>query len=345
MGDPLHAHGGRLSVRGAYTLQRRAVLAGVLLAPAACATGDTEAQAPARRFVYDDLHRYNGAVAAIEAGADPAATLQAYLDDASDGMQTWLSVYPATADELAERLAQRPRYYASLREMPARMAPFEPEIARAYARLEAMAPGSDLGAVYYLVGKRSAGGTARQQGTFLAVEFFGLTESTDLREFGGRADVYDTNEMVQVAVHEGAHNVQRHLQTEPNFISIYVNPERMTLRNFAIREGVADYVTYELTGRRFEARHAFAEPREAEIWAEFQPIMHETIFAQPGWFTAGFADGRDWPIQVGYFVGFKMAEHIHRGAVDRDAALRELMSPHTDDQFAAIAARYAEKFS
>jgi hypothetical protein len=119
----------------------------------------------------------------------------------------------------------------------------------------------------------------------------------------------------------------------------------MTLRNFAIREGVADYVTHLVSGRRFEPRHAFAEPREAEIWAEFAPLQDEHITARPGWFTGRFADGRAWPIQVGYFVGYKMAEHIHRGAGDPDAALIELLSPNTDEQFRAIAERYGAKFA
>ncbi len=324
-------------------LPRRAVLAG-LAAPLVACAGPRTTAVPSRLFVYDDVLRYNRAVSDIGAGAEVNATLQAYLDGASEAMRTWLSIYPATAPELAAEYTSTPLYYASLRDMPSRLAAFEPEIAGAYTRLEALHPGADLGAIYYLVGKHSAGGTARGLGTLVAVEFFGLTEQTDLSEFEGPPHLFDANELVQVVVHEGVHNLQRHIQGEPNFISIYTAPERMTLLNFAIREGVADYVTHAFTGRRFEPRHAFAEPREAEIWAEFQPIMHETIFAQPGWFAGNFADGRAWPIQVGYFVGFKMAEHLHQGAADPDAALRELMSPHTDAQFQAIADRYAQKW-
>lgn len=157
--------------------------------------------------------------------------------------------------------------------------------------------------------------------------------------------LYDLNELVQVTVHEGVHSLQRHLQGEANYISIYVNQERMTLRNFAIREGAADYLADVVAGRRVTARNTFGEAREADIWAEFQPIMNQTIFAQPGWFQGAFADGRQWPNQMGYFVGCKMAEHMHRSAADPAAAMLEVQSPHTDEQFAAIAARYAQKFT
>jgi hypothetical protein len=329
---------------------RRAVIVGMAATIAAAGTArGSEQPFPPRRFVYDDLIRYNAAVAAINGGAEPVTTLQRYLDGATDGMKTWLSIYPATAAELVSELADHPRYYASLHSMRERIAPFEPEIARAYAQMERIVPGAQLGTVYFLVGKRSAGGTARHQGTFVAVEFFGRTDKTGLSEFGEQARIYDLNELVQVVVHEGAHNLQRHIQGEPNFISIYVNPARMTLLNFAIREGVADYLTHQITDRRFEPRHAFAEPRERDIWLELRPIMHETILAQPGWFTGKFKDGRAWPVQVGYFVGFKMAEHVHRtghrDAAGRRAALIELLSPHTAEQFAAIAARYAQKFA
>ena len=348
MGDPVSPHRGMISNRSAATaLSRRAILAGMLapLAGGILPAHHAPAQSAPRRFVYDDLNRYIAAVRAINGGAAPAAVLQAYLDGASDGLKTWLTIYPATADELASELGLDPAYHASLASSPRRIAALEPEISRAYARLEAIVPGADLGDVYFLVGKGSAGGTARPQGTFVAVEMFGRTDQTLSPETGTRPASYGLNELVQVVVHEGVHNLQRHVQGEPNFISIYVNPERMTLLNFAVREGVADYVTHHLTGRWFEPRHAFAEPREAEIWAEFRPIMTETIMARPGWFTGRFADGRGWPIQVGYFVGFKMAEHIHRNAADGSAALFELMSPHTDAQFRAVADRYAQKFA
>lgn len=322
---------------------RRAVLAGLIAPVAACATREAHAPARPRRFSYDDLVRYNAAVARINAGAVPRAEMQAYLDGAAEGLRTWLTIYPATADELVEELAGRPHYYASLSNLPARIAPFEQEMAQAYVRMENIAPGADLGAVHFLIGKRNAGGTARQLGTMVAGEFFGRTPQTDMREFSPGATLYDVGDLVQVVVHEGAHNLQRHIQGEPDYISIYTNPARMTLVNFAVREGVADYVTYLVTGRLLD-RHAFAEPREAEIWAEFAPIQNENITAKLGWFTGRFPDGRAWPNQVGYYVGYKMAEHVHTTAANRDAALMQLLSPNTDEQFNAIALRYAEKF-
>lgn len=341
MGDLLHARG----VLGG--LARRAVIAGILASGAASCVGARGGGTPPppRRIVYDDLNRHIAAVARINSGAAPEAEMQAYLDGAGEGLRTWLSIYPATAAELTAEYAGRPRYYASLSTMPQRLAPLEREIAQSYANMEALVPGADLGAVYFLIGKRNAGGTARQLGTMVAIEFFGRTDQTDLSEFPANPTLFELNELVQVVVHEGAHNLQRHLQGEQNYISIYMNPQRMTLVNFAVREGVADYLAYLIAERRMEAKHVFADPREAEIWAEFQPIMHENIMAKPGWFTGRFADGRIWPNQMGYYVGYKIAEYYHASARDRRAALLELLAPNTDEQFNAIAQRYAEKFA
>ncbi|MGE0046524.1 MAG: hypothetical protein AB7T08_12275 [Hyphomonadaceae bacterium] len=271
------------------------------------------------------------------------AEMQAYLDGAGVGLRTFVGIYPVTAAELAQVEHSRPLYYASLANLPPRLARHDEEIARAYARMEAMQAGADLGTVFYFVTHQTAGGTARQPGSLIAVEWFNRTSDTDLSEFAASRPPLTLDEFVQIVVHEGAHNLQRIIQTEPNFISIYVNPERMTLRNFAIREGAADYVAHIAADRLFAPRHTFGDPREREIWAEFQPLMNETIFAQPGWFQGRFADGRDWPIQMGYYVGYKMTEHVH--SRDGEAGLRQVLSAHTDEHFAAVAARYAEKFA
>ncbi|NOT08421.1 MAG: hypothetical protein HOP28_09470 [Gemmatimonadales bacterium] len=278
-----------------------------------------------REFVYADFDRYNAAYAAIRGGADTLVVFQRYLDSAAAGFRAYVGIYPTTAGDLAAELRRRPRYYGSLAALRPRVAALEPEVARAYARLEALHPGADLGSVHYFVAVKRAGGTARGIGSLVAVEQFGRTAETDTSEFRD-TDVYDLNVLAQITIHEAVHNLQRQMQGEPNFISIHTNPARMTMRKFA-------------------GRHAFADPREAAIWAEFQPVMDQTIMQQPGWFQGRFADSRVWPIQVGYFVGYKMAEHYHRNAANREQALKELLSPYTDEQFAAIAARYAEKFS
>ncbi|MGE0596524.1 MAG: hypothetical protein AB7P07_09160 [Hyphomonadaceae bacterium] len=323
-------------------LTRRALLCAaatpILTAPA-------WAQQPAARTIsYADFDRYLEASTAIDAGAEPVAALQAYLDAASPGLQTWLGIYPFTAEQLAAQRARRPNYYRSLATLRARLPALEPELLHAYAALEALHPGASLGDIYFLVGRHTAGGTARGLGAMTAVEFFGRTPQTDMNEFGDNSTLYGENELLQVVIHEGVHNLQRQIQTEPNFIGIYVDPTRMTLLNFAVREGVADYVTHIVSGRVLP-RNAILDPIEAQVWAEFQQQMQATIMEAPGWFQGAFADGRNWPNQPGYYVGYKMAEHIHAHAADQNSALMEILSPHTDAQFAAIAARYAEKFA
>jgi hypothetical protein len=323
-----------------YDLTRRSLLVAAVAAPFV-----HRAAAAPRRFVLDDLIRYIAASAAVRNGADPLTTMQAYLDGASDGMRVWRGIYPIEAQKLASELKRRPLYYASLATLPARISALEPEIGHAYDRLEAMHRGASLGTGYFLVGGYTAGGTAREIGTMVAVEFFGRTQHTDMREFEDDKVLYGIDELVQVAVHEGVHNLQRQIQGQENYIAIYVDEARMTLRNFAVREGVADYLTDHITGRRIAVRHAFGDAREEPIWREFRPIMNETILAKPGWFQGAFPDGRKWPNQMGYFVGYKMAEHIHKSAADGDAALIEIMSPHSDPQFQSIADRYAQKFA
>lgn len=259
-------------------------------------------------------------------------------------MRVWLGIYPITAVELAEEFRRRPRYYASLAAIPSRIAPLEAEIAGAYGRMEGLHPAASLGGICFLVGNYSAGGTARPNGTMVAVEFFGRGPQTDLSEFKPNPTLYDVNDLVQVVVHEGAHSLQRHLQGMQNYITIYTDRNRMTLRNFAIREGAADYLTDVIAGRRLAARHAFGDGYEAQLWAEFRPIMNETIFDKPGWFQGAFTDGRVWPNQMGYYVGYKMAEHAHRSALHQDAALKEVLAAHADTQFQSIADRYSRKF-
>ena len=326
-------------------MYRRALLKAALAAPALAVFASGAWAQSARTVSYDDFDRYLAALTAIDGHGEPNAALQAYIEAAGPGLQTWLGIYPFTAEQLAAQLERRPAYYRALAGLRPRLVALEPEILAAYAQLEALHAGADLGGVYFLVGRYSAGGTARHLGAMVAVEFFGRTAETDMSEFSADDTLYGEGELVQTVVHEGVHNLQRQIQGDANFISIYVDPTRMTLLNFAVREGVADYVTNLVSNRLISSRHDALDPIEADVWAEFQPLMQANIMEAPGWFQGDFADGRVWPNQPGYYVGYKMAEHIHLNAPDRSAALIELLSPHTDEQFAAIAARYAQKFA
>src|SRR5690606_7988188 len=89
-------------------------------------------------------------------------------------------------------------------------------------------------------------------------------------------------------------------------------------------EGGADFIAELISGRHMnQAIHDWALPREAEIWARFSKVMDEED--HDGWLYGGDRP-EGWPADVGYFVGYRIAQAYYDQAEDKRAALKEILA-------------------
>ena len=87
-----------------------------------------------------------------------------------------------------------------------------------------------------------------------------------------------------------------------------------------------------VTGGNINARlQAYAIPREAELWAEFKTAMRGTDISR--WLYNQGTATADRPGDLGYFIGYRIAEAFYASTVNKRDALRAIIDVSNSDLF------------
>lgn len=327
---------------GAAPPFRAALALAAALASAPCAAA---AQLPpgvtrdpaAARLDYQALDAFTEAFRRLPAASDTAAFLDtAYVARAGVGFASYAGLYAVTAGAVAAAIDAEPgRFRRTALVAPVAVRRVEPEIRAAFARLRARYERAIFPPVFYVVGRHHAGGTVQREGVLIAVETYADearrpgsdpgAPAGDLPEpdVGGRRFA----DLVPLVAHELVHYQQAAYDVER-----YQGATSLLAR--AIKEGVADYVAELLTGAHINAAaHAHGAEHEWELWARFRCEMEGTDTGD--WFFRRPADP-EWPQDLGYFVGYRIAALRYAREPDPSAALAALLQ--VDDYHALLEA-------
>ena len=292
-----------------------------------CSGGYVTRAAPtpeAARFVTDDLVRFYGVFDALPPSVsigDAARRFRdGYFEPGSDGLRAFRD---RTGDDetFARHVLGRRDFYRAIRPvlLDSAAARALADSARlAYAALERIYPEARFPDVYLVVGKLSTAGTVRRPGLVLGAEHYASgpdVPTTALTAWQLQA-ISPPEERVPLVVHELIHAQQNRRGLR-----------KRTLLRKALVEGCADYLTERLVGRHpYSDLEAWARPREAELWAAFEPDLDDADLH--GWFYT-IPDDPEQPVDVGYVIGAWICEAYVENAPDEAAALRDVI--HLED--------------
>jgi uncharacterized protein YjaZ len=88
--------------------------------------------------------------------------------------------------------------------------------------------------------------------------------------------------------------------------------------------------------------HAWAAPREADLWREFAADMDGTDRSR--WLYNQGSATADRPGDLGYYVGYRICQAYHDAAADKDAAVADIIRVRDAHAFLA-ASGYAARFA
>ena len=77
----------------------------------------------------------------------------------------------------------------------------------------------------------------------------------------------------------------------------------------------------------------YALPREHDLWGEFKLAMHGTDTSQ--WLYDQGNETTDRPGDLGYFIGYRIAEAFYERATDKRLALEAIIEVADSDMFLA----------
>lgn len=183
-----------------------------------------------------------------------------YLDAGSYGVRIFTPDRIINANHLAEVVAKRPDFYAkAINTCLPIIKGTTAELRATYLAFHGLFPERPLPRLYVVVGADNSGGTAGPGAQVLGLETLcGLADSPEkLREI-----------VRGLYAHETVHTFQS-----------AVGMEELDggLLGSVLIEGAADFIATLVTGRQIDpARAAWAAPREAELWRQFEADLAMT---------------------------------------------------------------------
>ena len=328
--DPLHGHSVLLKVRRTTPTIRREIMRPALLFQLTIAGGlsacgvsdpDVDNDPNAARFVVEDLDRFweaydSAFVAGVGSAQRPAIFQRVYLDRGSTGLDEFVERRIESAQRLAAAVESARAYYEAIR--PNTFAAASPSTQQAmreiYSALDQRYADARFPDAYFMIGRLSTGGTVGNAGLLIGVELYSRDANTPVDELSpwGQAVTSGPALLPAIVAHELVHVQQRHGASEGE-----------PLLNFAINEGMADFVGELLSGLNINQHvHDFADPIEAELWEEFMADMNGATLS--GWMFQGSNAPAGRPADLGYYFGYKITEAFYDGASDKVSAIREL---------------------
>jgi hypothetical protein len=282
----------------------------------------------AAHIVADDIPRFWVAFDARQRLGAARAFDSLYLRPGSHGLRDWTQKRLGGPAELALVVERAAAYYASARESTLRARALEPEMRAAFRRLEEIYPDAVFPDVYLLIGRLSSGGTTSGAGLLIGTEMFGRTRAYPTRSLGPWLDAVlrPIDELPAIVAHELVHCQQP-------------RPGRSLLA-IAINEGTADFVGEMISGANINAHvHAWAIPREREVWIEFRAAMHGSDLGN--WFSLDTVRRR--PKDLGYFSGYRIAEAYYARMENKREAIRDILRAR-DARALLERSGYADRF-
>lgn len=250
-----------------------------------------------------------------------------YIDQGSKGLKGFMSNRIKSAEYLSKVISSHPKYYASIRSSTDSITGMKDEIISSLTRLKELYPPAVFPPVYFVVGALSSGGTTSRAGLIIGAEMYGLTRDTPMEELNTwlRTVVKPVGQVPHIVAHELVHFQQHY--------------DGSDLLSASIKEGSADFIAELISGKHINQHvHDFANPREKELWTEFQSRMLKKDYQ--GWLYSSI-EGR--PNDLGYWMGYKIAKSYYDHMTDKKQAIYDIMHIRDFEKFLAQS-QYADQF-
>lgn len=250
-----------------------------------------------------------------------------YLLPATQGLRDFIALRHVTPANFTQHVEDGRSYYSQVRPYIGQVVGQKPVIEAAFRRLKALYPPIGFPRhVYFVVGEQHGAGMNSPNGIILAAEMLATPPGTPY----GYNKVYPSFVPFSV-VHETIH-----------FNQTFQQGDHDTLLEDVINEGTADFIA-SLTlpdpePRQSTDRWHYGCAHEAELAARF---AKEAGMRGTGPWLFNHHPDTGWPIDMGYWLGYRIAQAFYDRAANKREALRELLQV-TDFRKLLDASHYLE---
>ena len=282
---------------------------------------DALAEEDAYVIDFSDIDRFWAAFDSAAVAENKEAVYQSlFIDQASDGFLEFLSVRDFSPEGYVNVTSSFPAFWQSIRANTLAFQEKEDEIARLFDDFKSVYPEFKAPNVNFTIGNMITGGTVSGDWILFSAELIGVDGTTDLSEFSTASPgtfeywlfsvLSNPEDYMFTIAHEAVH-FQQSVRTDS------------TLLSQAIEEGAADFVAELISGKKLGTNYyLYGMANEDALWEAFKEDMNGTN--SDDWLYGG-SISEDQPADLGYFVGYRIAQAYYERREDKKKALEEII--------------------
>lgn len=271
------------------------------------------------QIITTDLDNFWSAYDALENSSDSVETIQKlYIDKATPQFEKFLELRDFTAKQYVDWIKHKPKFWKTVRPLTVAVKEKRPEIDRVYQKLRNIYPEFKAPDIDFAISPIQTGGTTDKGLILIGTEIAAVNpEKVDISEidgFMGKVFKNSTGDILSLVTHELVHTQQ------PSG-----DNENESLLAQAITEGSADFIATLILGEQSmnKAIFEYGERNQKELWAEFSAdIKAGKSFEDTDWF---YDYNSSRPADLGYYLGYKIAESYYNNADDKKQAIKEII--------------------
>lgn len=255
---------------------------------------------------------------------DSVETIQAlYLDRGTDGLIDFAKVRSWSAERFVKVIGKYPKFFASICPNTYEVKKAEADINKVFNRFKEIYPNFKPFKVCFAIGLVNTGGTVSDNFLLIGTEVSTSTGKTDLSEFGNSAyakmlagDENFIQKIKNIVAHEAVH-------TQQNAIPVDSFSVNCPLLYSCIREGAADFIGELTSGSQINLLvHDYGNKHEKELWQQFK---NELCNQNSGNWLYNYDSVKDKPGDLGYYMGYKIAQSYYEHAADKKQAVADIV--------------------
>ena len=289
------------------------------------------------RFITEDIARfwqaYDQAMAAKS--EERAAIFQRlYVDPGTVGLKDFKQSGRLDAKKLTQTIERSQAFFNAIRPTTLSLNNQRAETIAAFRKLKSIYPDAIFPDAYFVIGQLQSGGTASDNGLLMGAEMFTRVANVPMDGFSEwlKTGLMEPTEIPPLVTHESVHFQQKY-------------PLQGGLLCNCLKEGSADFLGELASGRlvkRMQDTHVWANTRERELWEQFQKDM--PVANSTSRWLYGSSGGNGRPVDLGYWMGYKISEAHYKNSADKKQAVRDILIVKDCQQLLKVS-RYAEKFA
>lgn len=248
-----------------------------------------------------------------------------YLKKGTPYLRKFVDMYGITPDYYIQQIRQHPRFWAQIRPFTEISLKDRNQIESILDTFDTFLPGYKKPRVVLLIGCINSGGTTSGNTVLIGTEIAACNYRVDISEIRSsikNAMRKELNLSAYIA-HEIVHTQQRGFPV-PEIIRL-ARYRKLSLLNTCLVEGTADFITQTFLRRNINQKiHDYAIPHRQRLMKKILEDQQKAPFDFRFWLYNYMLPDVEYP-DLGYFVGFQMAESFYRQAKDKRKALKILL--------------------